>query len=98
MSRATASSSIPARVLRALPRPPWTERRADSFDNSDLAGLTRAQLWAKKRGAEDALFYLLSRGRDHFAWPPYLDSPGSAIAWLEHRIAACQTAMRAADR
>jgi hypothetical protein len=92
--RSTATSPIPARVRDALPRAPWTERRADSFDHSDLYGLSRIQLWAEKRRAEDALYYLVSRGRDGFVWAPYLGSPGSATAWLQHRVDACSAALR----
>lgn len=92
------TASIPAWLLRVLPRAPWTEHRANTFDNSDLAGLSRAQIWAEKRQAEEALFYLLSRRRDGLAWAPYPDSPHSATAWLGQRVAACDGAMRAAQR
>jgi hypothetical protein len=78
--------------MRILPRAPWTERRVDSFDNADLTGLSQAQLWAEKRRAEDALCYLVSRGLDPFAWPPYFDSPRSSVAWLAQRVDACRTA------
>lgn len=91
-------SAVPAWVLRALPRAPWTECRAETFDNSDLAGLTYPQVWAEKRLAENALYYLLSRNRDGFAWAPSLGSPRSATAWLEQRIAACDVALKAAKR
>jgi hypothetical protein len=98
VSPSSGRPSIPARILRALPRPPWTEHRALTFDNSDLAGLSRAQIWGEKHEAEEALYYLLKRCRDGTVWPPYLGSPYSATAWLEQRIAACGAAMRAAMR
>jgi hypothetical protein len=92
------TASIPAWLLRVLPRAPWTEHRASTFDSSDLAGLTRAQMWAEMRQAENALFYLLSRRRDGMVWPPYFGRPDSAIAWLEQRIAACDATMKTAQR
>lgn len=93
MSRCSVSP-LPAWVQRSLPRAPWTEDRELSWDNADLAGLTRAQIWAVKRQAENSLLYLVSRGRDGLAWSPYRDAPRRATAWLSQRIDACDAALK----